>query len=376
MFWKQDVLQRDAEISRLKSEITKLNNELKTRQQEQALQVTQSGALRSELEHTRKLLDHLPLFSNSIAETQKSLALLANSMLSEKEQAMSGQQLSSESRKSIGVISENLSLLAESSQNTASMIEQLVQRSDQVGDILNMIRQIADQTNLLALNAAIEAARAGDQGRGFAVVAEEVRNLAKRTSHATVSISELVEKIREDSTLSRNRISELATHAQNYSNDGRIASEMMHKILNTSANMEMSIGATALRSFCELAKVDHLLYKFRVYQILLQITEEHNFQFASHKDCRLGKWYYEGEGFACFSKLPGYRELEQPHIRVHHCALTALAAHQRQDYAVVLKEIGEMESSSMEVLQFLERMAKAGEEDKSVLCIHSEHSYA
>ncbi|MCQ4240175.1 methyl-accepting chemotaxis protein [Pseudomonas stutzeri] len=87
--------------------------------------------------------------------------------------------------------------IADELQQVAQGIGALSAQSEEIGSIVDAIRGIAEQTNLLALNAAIEAARAGEQGRGFAVVADEVRNLARRTSQATVAITEVVGKNRE-----------------------------------------------------------------------------------------------------------------------------------------------------------------------------------
>ncbi|HHQ4710947.1 methyl-accepting chemotaxis protein [Aeromonas veronii] len=97
-----------------------------------------------------------------------------------------------------GVIKETLGSIENISTtvgDAASTISELNGHTQQISEIIGVIRGIADQTNLLALNAAIEAARAGEQGRGFAVVADEVRNLASRSAASTQQITGMISKI-------------------------------------------------------------------------------------------------------------------------------------------------------------------------------------
>lgn len=88
--------------------------------------------------------------------------------------------------------------IREQIQDTAKRIKRLGESSQEIGDIVSLINDIADQTNILALNAAIQASMAGDAGRGFAVVADEVQRLAERSSAATKQIEALVKTIQSD----------------------------------------------------------------------------------------------------------------------------------------------------------------------------------
>ncbi len=131
------------------------------------------------------------------------------------EMAITIDQVSSNAAESAGVAERSVSLaksgsevvqntirgmdnIREQIQETAKRIKRLGESSQEIGDIVSLINDIADQTNILALNAAIQASMAGDAGRGFAVVADEVQRLAERSSAATKQIEALVKTIQSD----------------------------------------------------------------------------------------------------------------------------------------------------------------------------------
>ncbi|HDN9007522.1 methyl-accepting chemotaxis protein [Aeromonas veronii] len=92
---------------------------------------------------------------------------------------------------------DRLDTLRSSIGTSSALLEEVVKDSNNITQIMNLIRDVSNQTNLLALNAAIEAARAGDMGRGFAVVADEVRQLAVRTQTATKDVQDLILRLQE-----------------------------------------------------------------------------------------------------------------------------------------------------------------------------------
>ena len=329
-------------------------------------------ARRNELEAAASLAEGLfgnfRFFGDSLLQLQRTLASLAEVLRGEKDTAIQAAEVSVSAREGTHRLVSSLQDVVANINATTSNVESLNQRATAIGNIVNLISEISDQTNLLALNAAIEAARAGEHGRGFAVVAEEVRNLSQRTNSATQEIAGEVGKIQEETGQTREKMAQTAEQSNELGEVGESAGSRMGDILNLSKQMEAAISVGALRSFVELAKTDHLIYKFEIYRILMGVSDKRIDDFADHTQCRLGRWYYEGEGRDCFSQLQGYAEMEQPHHRVHHHGVEALTLYKAGDTTAAIAALGEMENASMEVLECLERMAASAESDTSLLC--------
>ena len=138
--------------------------------------------------------------------------------------------------------------MAESVTDTSHTVEELNQRTEEIGSIVNVIKDIADQTNLLALNAAIEAARAGEQGRGFAVVADEVRKLAERTTLSTKEVASVISAIQTQTRHAVEKMHRIVLQASENAAGARSAGESMNNIRDGSFHVvEVSSDiATAL----------------------------------------------------------------------------------------------------------------------------------
>ncbi|MAP29691.1 MAG: chemotaxis protein [Pseudomonas sp.] len=138
--------------------------------------------------------------------------------------------------------------IREQIQDTSKRIKRLGESSQEIGDIVSLINDIADQTNILALNAAIQASMAGDAGRGFAVVADEVQRLAERSSGATKQIEALVKTIQTDTNeavISMEQTTSEVVRGARLAQDAGVALEEIEKVSTSLAALIQNISNAA-----------------------------------------------------------------------------------------------------------------------------------
>ncbi len=224
-----------------------------------------------------------------------------------------------ESRENVAELRDALSDANQRMENMESVAKQLENESIRIGDTIKLITDIAEQTNLLALNAAIEAARAGDVGRGFAVVADEVRNPADRTRKSTSEIDEIITNLRGHID---QMVSQTMTIGEETKRIGREVDSFylnFDNVANASQQTVELMNEAKDRSFIALIKLDHVIYMQNAYVGLEHNGEgeEANAANVDHFHCRMGNWYYQGDGKQNFGHLPAYSALEECHGEIH-----------------------------------------------------------
>ncbi|BBI35754.1 methyl-accepting chemotaxis protein [Cohnella abietis] len=172
-----------------------------------------------------ELFNELSSAIHSVAQNTELASELSNTTM---QVAKDGEEVILSSMESMNAVSGKMTRLEDDSQK--------------IGDIIEVIEDIADQTNLLALNAAIEAARAGEQGRGFAVVADEVRKLAERSSDATKQITGIIKGMQENTKQSVAAVQESATFSHKtgeaFKHIAAMVNDAGHKVTEIAAASE------------------------------------------------------------------------------------------------------------------------------------------
>lgn len=304
---------------------------------------------------------------------------------------------------------------------------QLKEYVSTIEDIVGLINGIADQTNLLALNASIEAARAGEHGKGFAVVANEVRKLAETTVSSVKQVNQNVQNLRtfsievsdsinstsvviekatseaktalpllseivniveeinddtnsiaavcEEQAAATDEISKHMASISNLSEDvrdlGRNTGEAVYTLSNTIDSFRLNIISNnniflSTKALLNLSKTDHILWKWRIYNMFLGLETIDPKDVIGHRNCRLGKWYFNENTKERCGRFSSYQVLDEPHQRVHESARKAAEAHLNGDIATAEKYLASLENASKEVLQLINQLIDELEKEKQL----------
>ena len=354
---KNEIEKLEIEINTLKQQNLSLKEELnQANQSNMALSDDMSEA--AVRYNSQEELNKLWLQSSDLVnQIRESLATSSSELIAHRDSFQSSQQLFDQIMDMLASTIKSTAEISTDTKTASTSVDQLKTVTAGINDFVNIIKGISDQTNLLALNAAIEAARAGEQGRGFAVVADEVRTLAQRSAEASNEISVLIEQVNSQMADVVSGISGVGQKSDEITTSTSSIEGTANRIVSLSQHMYAVITNSTADSFIQTVKMDHVVWKLEVYQVMLGMSNKSAEDFADHTMCRLGKWYYQGEGSTKYSGFDAFKKIESPHADVHKNGLAALLAHAEGNSEEAVYKLALMENASFKVVDLLSSLS-------------------
>nr|MBP8206125.1 methyl-accepting chemotaxis protein [Acinetobacter sp.] len=218
--------------------------------------------------------------STAINEIAQSIDLVSANAEESAEVAQRSVQIASNGADVVNRSIQGMDTIREQIQETSKRIKRLGESSQEIGNIVSLINDIADQTNILALNAAIQASMAGEAGRGFAVVADEVQRLAERSASATKQIETLVKTIQTDTNeavISMEQTTSEVVRGANLAKNAGVALDEIQTVSNTLEKLIANISET---SKLQSASAGHIANTMNVVQEITSQTTTATFDTA------------------------------------------------------------------------------------------------